>query len=201
MFLSVEGGDGSGKSTQIDLLVGWLRNSGYDVVTCRDPGSTPLGESVREILLHRHDLDIHRTSEMLLYMAARAQMVDEIIRPAIEAGKAVVSDRFLLSNVVYQGHAGGLDVDTLWEVGRIATGGMLPDLSFVLDVPLDVAQSRMNRSLDRMELQGDSFHEKVRQGFLAEAEKQPEHIIVIDASQDIDAVHHAVRSAVERFCR
>ena len=139
MFLSIDGGDGTGKSTQVALLADWLRSRGHDLVTCRDPGSTPLGEAVRAILLDRHDLHIHRRSEMLLYMAARSQMVEEIIRPALEQGKTVVSDRYLLANVVYQGYGGGLDVPTLWEVGRIATGGLMPDLTIVLDVPPEVA--------------------------------------------------------------
>ena len=126
LFLSIDGCDGTGKSTQMELLTGWLTSSGHDVVVCRDPGSTPLGEEVRGLLLDRADLQIHRRSEMLLYMAARAQLVEEIIRPALESGKTVVSDRYLLANVVYQGHAGGLDVETLWEVGRIATDSVSP---------------------------------------------------------------------------
>ena len=154
MFLSIDGGDGTGKSTQVELLGQWLRQRGHDVVACRDPGSTPLGEAVRSILLDRHDLHIDRRSEMLLYMAARSQMVEEVIRPALEQGKTVVSDRYLLANVVYQGHGGGLDVATLWEVGRVATGGLMPDLTIVLDVPAEVAAARMARPLDRMEQAG-----------------------------------------------
>ena len=153
------------------------------MVACRDPGSTPLGEAVRGILLDRHDLHIDRRSEMLLYMAARAQMVEEVIRPALEQGKTVVSDRYLLANVVYQGHGGGLDVATLWEVGRVATGGLMPDLTIVLDVPAEVAAARMARPLDRMEQQGAAFHARVRQGFLAEAARSPEKIVVVDATR------------------
>ena len=132
MFLSIDGGDGTGKSTQVELLGAWLREQGHEVVACRDPGSTPLGEAVRGILLDRHDLHIDRRSEMLLYMAARAQMVEEVIRPALAEGKTVLCDRYLLANVVYQGYGGGLDVATLWEVGRVATGGLMPDLTIVL---------------------------------------------------------------------
>jgi dTMP kinase len=139
-----------------------------------------------------------RLSEMLLYMAARAQMTEEVIRPALEQGKTVLSDRYLLSNVVYQGHAGGLPIATLWEVGQVATGGLLPDLTLVLDVPLEVAAARMQRPLDRMEQQGDAFHARVRQGFLDEAAKQPDHIDVIDATQSIEKVAADVRLAVNR---
>ncbi len=173
MFLSIDGGDGTGKSTQAELLAGWLRGRGHDVVACRDPGSTPLGEAVRKLLLDRHDLRIHRRSEMLLYMAARAQMVEEVIRPALAQGQTVISDRYLLANVVYQGHAGGLDVAMLWEVGRTSTGGLMPDLTIVLDVPSELAAARLARPLDRMEQQGSAFHARVRQGFLAEAARSP----------------------------
>ena len=107
MFLSIDGGDGTGKSTQSELLCRWLGEQGREVVACRDPGSTPLGEAVRKLLLHRHDLEIDRRSEMLLYMAARSQLVEQVIRPALERGEVVVSDRYLLANVVYQGYAGG----------------------------------------------------------------------------------------------
>lgn len=195
MFLSIDGGDGTGKSTQVQLLANWLRQR-VDLVLCRDPGSTPLGEAVRQLLLHRHDLRIDRRSEMLLYMAARAQMVEEVIRPALAAGKTVLSDRFLLANVAYQGHGGQLDVDTLWTVGNVATGGVMPDLTLVLDLPAEAAAARLSRSLDRMEQQGLDFHRRVRDGFLREAARNPEQIKVIDASRTIPEVQAAIRAAV-----
>ena len=198
MFISIDGGDGTGKSTQVELLCHWLGGRGREVVACRDPGSTPLGEAVRGILLDRHDLGIHRRSEMLLYMAARAQMVEEVIRPALEQGKTVVSDRFLLANVAYQGYGGGLDVDMLWEVGRIATGGLMPELTIVLDVPPEVANGRMARPLDRMEQQGAAFHARVREGFLNEATRAPEKIVVVDASGAVEEVQASIRRIMER---
>jgi len=198
MFLSIDGCDGTGKSTQVDRLCAWLGRLGHDVVSCRDPGSTPLGEAVRELLLARNDLHIDRRSEMLLYMAARAQLVEEVIRPALAADKIVVADRYLLANVVYQGHAGGLDVEVLWEVGRVATGGLLPNLTIVLDMPARAAAARLDRSLDRMEQQGDGFHGRVREGFLAEAARRPDEIAVIDAAGDVDAVEKAIREVVEQ---
>ena len=198
MFFSIDGVDGCGKTTQGALFVAWLRDQGYDVVTCRDPGSTPLGEAVRGLLLDRHDLPIDRRSEMLLYMAARAQLVEEVIRPALARGKTVVSDRYLLANVVYQGHAGGLDVPTLWDVGRVAVAGLVPDLTFVLDISAADAAARLNRPLDRMELQGEAFHARVRAGFLAEAARNRERIVVIDAARPIDAVQNALRDAAGR---
>jgi len=201
MFFSIDGGDGAGKSTQVSLFVEWLRGQGREVVTCRDPGSSRLGEAVRELVLNRSDLEIGRRAEMLLYMAARAQLTEELIRPALEAGKIVVSDRYLLANVVYQGHAGGLDVETLWRVGGVATGGVMPDLTIVLDVPPEIADARMQRERDRMEQQGDAFHGRVRQGFLVEAARQPDRIVVVDASQSLDQVQAAIRRAVEGMLR
>lgn len=196
LFLSIDGGDGVGKSTQIARLCDWLGTQGFTPTTCRDPGSTPLGEAVRELLLHRHDLAIDRRSEMLLYMAARAQLVAEVLRPALAAGKTVVCDRYLLANVVYQGYGGGLDLETLWQVGRVATGGLMPDLTIVLDLPAAAAAARLGRAPDRMEQQGDEFHARVREGFLAEAARQPDRIVVVDAAAPIDTVQAAIRTAV-----
>ena len=201
MFFSIDGGDGTGKSTQIALFCEWLGELGHDVVTCRDPGSTPLGEAIRNLVLDRADLSIDRRSEMLLYMAARAQMTEEVIRPALEQGKTVVSDRYLLANVVYQGHAGGLDVETLWEVGRIATGGLTVDLTIVLDMPAETAAARLSRKLDRMEMQGDAFHALVRQGYLEEAARRPGEIVVVNADGSIDRVQEEIRSVAAKRIR
>ena len=197
MFFSFDGIDGSGKSTQIKLFADWLRERGDEVVVCRDPGSTRLGEEVRRLLLDRPDLNISRRAEMLLYMAARAQLVEEVIVPALAAKKVVVSDRFLLANVVYQGHAGGLDVPSLWQVGHVATGGLEPDLTFVLDLDDTHAAARIDRPLDRMEQQGDAFRAALRAGYLAEAARQPERIVVIDASRTVEEVQAEIRRLVD----
>ena len=199
MFFSFDGADGGGKTTQQRLFCEWLRSSGRDVVACRDPGSTRLGDAIRQILLSGGGVPIARTSEMLLYMAARAQLVEEVIAPALAAGKTVVSDRYLLANLVYQGHAGGLDLDELRQIGGVATKGLEPTLSFVLDLPDDVAAARLNRPLDRMEQQGDAFRAALRAGYLAEAGRQPERIVVIDAARSIDAVQTDIRAAAGRF--
>ena len=196
MFFSFDGIDGVGKSTQLTLLVDWLRQRGYNVVTCRDPGSTELGERLREILLHKSDAPIGRRAEMLLYMASRAQMVDQVIRPALDAGRVVVSDRFLLANVVYQGYAGGLAVEDLWRVGEVAVAGLLPARIFLLDMDVAAAVQRRNRDPDRMESQGLEYMEAVRQGFLTEAARRQE-IVVIDAGRDITTVQADIRRAAE----
>lgn len=198
MFLSLDGIDGAGKSTQLRWLEAWLREIGCEVVTCRDPGSTPLGERIRELLLHAERVSIGRHSEMLLYMAARAQLVEEVIRPALAVGKTVLSDRYLLANVVYQGHAGGLDVEELWRVGQVATGGLLPDLTIVLDMSAEAAHARLGSSLDRMERQGAEFRQRLRDGFLTEAARWGDRIAVVDASRSAEVVHAAVRQAVQR---
>jgi dTMP kinase len=201
MFFSFDGVDGAGKSTQIELFAAWLREQGREVVTCRDPGSTPLGEKLREILLGRDSISISRTSEMLLYMAARAQLVEEVIRPALAAGKTVVSDRFLLANVVYQGHAGGLNPQSLWRVGDVATGCLSPDLTFLLDMPAEAAAARIGRALDRMEAQGLDYLRRVREGFLTEAAQRPERIVVINAARDAAVVHADVQVVAERMLK
>lgn len=187
MFFSFDGVDGAGKSTQIERFCRWLRDQGREVVTCRDPGSTPLGEQIREILLtSKHAM--HRRSEMLLFMAARAQLVEEVIRPALTAGKTVVSDRYLLANIVYQAHAGGLVADDVRAVGEIAIAGVNPAVTFLLDIDSVVAAQRLGRPPDRMEAFGADYLRQVREGFLLEARKRPHEIHVIDAARDADAV-------------
>jgi dTMP kinase len=197
MFFSFDGVDGVGKTTQLDLFCQWLRNREFEVVCCRDPGSTRLGELLRKIVLGDAETAIHRRSEMLLYMAARAQLVEELIRPALESGKTVVCDRFLLANVVYQGYAGGLDVEQLWQIGEIATGGIHPTLTFLLDMSPEAARLRIQRDLDRMESQGADYLRRVREGFLKEAHRRPQEIAVIDAGRDVDRVQADIRSAAE----
>ena len=198
-FFTFDGVDGGGKSTQIPKFVAWLESRGRRVVTCRDPGGTKLGERLREILLTDADVYAQPRAEMLLYMASRAQLVAEVIRPALAAGSDVVSDRFLLANVVYQGHAGGLPVDDLWQVGATATGGLTPDATFVLEMPAADAAARIQRSHDKMEARGIDYLESVRQGFLTEAARRKE-VVVIDARPSPDDVHAAiVAAAMQRF--
>lgn len=189
MFFSFDGIDGVGKSTQLRLFIDSMRAGRHEVVDCRDPGSTAVGDAIREILLHGGDaMPIGRRCEMLLYMAARAQLVDEVIRPALAAGKIVVSDRYLLANIVYQGHAGGLDVETVRAVGRVAVDGVLPDCTFLLDMPPDAADRRLQRARDRMENQGEDYRRRLREGFLAEAARPENHIHVIDAGRPTEIV-------------
>ena len=198
-FLSLDGVDGAGKSTQCRLLAEWLRGRGFTVIECADPGGTEVGDLLRDLLLqHRGDLSL--PCEALLFMASRAQLVAEIVRPALETGHAVICDRFLLANVVYQGHAGGLDAAKLWEIGLVATGGLEPDVTFVLDLPLEVAQSRRKAMADRMESKGEAYFEKVRAGFLAEARRRPDKVRVVDATLPAVDMHHRIIKELSAAC-
>jgi dTMP kinase len=192
MFISLDGIDGAGKSTQIELLKQWLIERGHQVVCFRDPGATRLGESIREILLHRDDIPLSMTAEMLLYMASRAQLVEEQIKPALAEGKTVICDRFLLANVVYQGSAGGLNIDDLWSIGRIATGGLAPDLTIVLDLDAVVAAQRLGASQDRLEKRGLAYFQAVRQGFLDQLSKAGRLAFVADATRSVEEVHQSI---------
>jgi dTMP kinase len=173
----------------------WLIALGHDVVTCRDPGSTALGERVREIVLNSdHATSIAPRSEMLLYMAARAQLVEEVIRPALLAGKTVISDRFLLANIVYQGYAGGVDVPDIRLFGRVATAGISPDCVFVFDMPPQKARERMGQDLDRIEQRGDEYRETLRAGFLTEAKVIGSSVHIIDADRSVGDIHSELRT-------
>jgi len=197
-FIVLEGIDGAGKSSQMEPLVAWLHGRGCTVTTCRDPGATPVGDAIRAILLDRHDLQLAATAEMLLYMAARAQLVADVIQPGLARGEWVVSDRYLLANIVYQGHAGGLDPDTIRQVGAVATAGLEPDLVLVLDVDLDTAAQRLARPLDKLENRGDAFRSRLRAGYLAEAARQPDRIVIVDAAGEPAAVQANLRAAIDR---
>jgi dTMP kinase len=195
VFLSLDGLDGTGKSTQCRLLAQWLRQHGRDVTECADPGGTDIGKYIRELLL-----DCQRqmvvTCEMFLFMASRAQLTAEVIRPALAAGHIVVCDRYLLANVVYQGHAGGLAPDCIWSVGELATGGLEPDLTILLELPPEEALRRRRRTADRMESRDLAFHQRVRDGFLREAQRRPDRIKVVEASASIEEVHQQICKVV-----
>ncbi len=198
-FLSLDGLDGTGKTTQCRLLVEWLTSLKLPVTSCVDPGGTALGQQLRQLLLFGREHRLATTTEALLFMASRAQLVDEVIRPALERDEIVIADRFTLANVVYQGHAGGLDARQLWSIGAIATGGLEPDLTLVFDVPLDVAIARRPPEADRMEERDRDFQARVQTGFRYEAGIRPEKYRIIDATPDTDAVHVTVRREVSRL--
>jgi dTMP kinase len=214
LFLVLDGPDGGGKTTQAARLAAWLTDAGLGVVTCRDPGGTALGERAREILLARDAVPISLRAEMLLYMASRAQLVEDVIAPALAAGRVVVSDRYLLANIVYQGSAGGLMEEEIALVGMVAIGGLLPDLTLVLDIAPAAAAARVGPPRDRIEDRPLFYHERVRAGYLAAARGEagtgaddgadghcpfyPAPIVLIDSSGDPESVFEQVKYEVER---
>lgn len=202
MFLSLDGIDGTGKSTQMRLVAEWLRDRGLTVTTCTDPGGTDLGAKLREILLHGRQTEMSLRTECLLFMASRAELVERVIAPALQRGEIVLSDRYLLANVVYQGHAGGLPPAEVWALGRFAASDVLPDLTLVLDLSVATARARMGEKADRMESRDGAYFERVRNGFLSEAARDPARFQVIDASPSIDEVRTAIAGVIgTHLCR
>ena len=197
LFLTFDGLDGTGKSTQCRRLAAALRSARVPVTHCTDPGGTVVGAKLRELLLFGRDHALAARAEALLFEASRAQLVHEVIRPALVRREVVVCDRFLLANVVYQGHAGGLDPADLWRVGGFSTGGLEPDRTLVFDLPVEAARRRGKRDADRLESRGPEYMQRVRTGFLAEAAKRPDRVTVIDATPAEDAVADRVWAAVE----
>src|SRR5262245_33419328 len=196
VFLSLDGLDGTGKSTQCRLLVDWLAGQKVPVTACTDPGGTAIGQELRKLVLFGREHRIAPATEAMLFMASRAQLVDEVIRPALERGEVVISDRFTLANVVYQGHAGGMNPADLWAVGAVVTGGLEPDLTLVFDAPLEVTFARRNAATDRLEERDREFQQRVQTGFLFEAGMRPEKYRIIDATPEPDTVQRAVRREV-----
>ena len=198
-FVSLDGIDGTGKTTQLNRLAERLRGQGVPVTVCTDPGGTDLGAKLREILLYGRSTQMSMRAEALMFMASRAELVERVIRPAVARGEVVLSDRFLLANVVYQGHAGGLDPADLWTIGRFSTGGLEPDRVIVLDLPVEVAKSRRPGVADRVESRSDWYFQRVRDGFLMEARERPDTHRVIDATGPVDAVAEAVFADVREL--
>ncbi len=191
LFFSLDGIDGTGKSTQLELFRQWLVQQGHNVVMCRDPGSTPLGEALRQIVLHG-TMAISARGEVLMYMAARAQLVDEIIAPALQEGKTVVSDRYLLASVAYQAYGLGLEPGEIWALGEFATRSLHPTMTFLLDIPVELAAQRLSVDQDRLEQRDLAYHERVRQGFLRKARLAPDRMMVIDASRSIAEIQREI---------
>ncbi len=197
-FIVLDGPDGCGKSTQSRMLVDWLHGQGVETVGFRDPGTTTIGEKIREILLSPAHEAMTTPTEVLLYMAARVQLWSERIGPALQEGKCVLMDRWLSSTCAYQGHAGGFGVEKVLAVAGVSLERIWPDLTIILDVDLTTAAQRLNRELDRMERKGDGYHGRVREGFLKLAEGRPD-FAVVDAAASPEAVHKEVVAAVQRM--
>jgi dTMP kinase len=197
-FLVIDGPDGAGKSTQAGLLAEYLRAGGAAVRLVRDPGGTAIGDRIRQILLDRAHGEMAVECELMLYMASRAQLAAEVIRPALAAGMCVLSDRYISSTIAYQG-AGGMDPDAIRQAAKIAVGPTWPDLTVVLDLPSDEGLARAGRlnGHDRMEAKGLEFHRRVRELFLEQARREPGRFVVVDASGSTDEVQIRLRGAIE----
>lgn len=203
LFVSFEGGEGSGKTTQLKTLLAHLRAAGRDTVETRDPGGTPIGKQIRELLLDRENTRMAAIAELLLYEASRAQLVDEVIRPALREGRIILCDRFTDSTLAYQGHGRGLDRDLILRLNDLATGGLRPHLTLLLDLSPEVGLARARerlanpRTRDRIEEEVLSFHQRVREGYLAIAAAEPGRVLVLDASRGILAIEAEIRQRVE----
>ncbi len=197
-FIVLDGPDGCGKSVQSRLLAEWLDGQGVATVQLRDPGDTVIGEQIRVILLHPEHVAMDTRTELLLYMAARAQLWAEKMGPALADGTCVVLDRWLSSTCAYQGYAGGFGMEKVIRIAEDCLERVWPDLTIILDVDLETASWRLKRELDRMERKGDGYHEKVRQGFL-ELARRREGFFVVDASGDIETVHKRVLDLIVQW--
>lgn len=199
MLITFEGIDGSGKSTQARLLVEHAGRAGWQPVAVREPGGTDLSERVRALLLDP-DAHVGPRTELLLFSAARAQLVEEVIRPALSAGRLVVADRFYDSTTAYQGGGRGL-AEPAWLAGfhTFVTGGLVPVRTYLVDAPLDVAADRRGTERDRMEEAGDAFFERVRDAYLALAERESERFVVLDGRRAVDDLHAEIVADVERL--
>lgn len=198
LFITFEGPDGSGKTTQARMLAEYLESRGMQVLHTREPGGTPIGEQIREVILTTRNQSIRDETEALLYSAARAQIVAEQIRPALAAGKIVVCDRYADSTMAYQGYGLGLDLQALRVITQFATGGLVPDLTFYVDVPVELGLARRHRGeTNRLDLKDRVYHSRVREGFLKMAQEEPQRWIVIDGTRTVDKVQEEIRAKLE----
>jgi dTMP kinase len=201
MFITFEGLDSSGKTTQANLLVDRLRASGKEVVFLREPGGTVVSEKIRGVLLDIQHAEINRIAELFLFSAARTQLVDQVICPALRAGKVVVCDRFYDSTTVYQGYGRGIHLDDVVEINRIATSGTTPDLTLLVDVtPEEIERRRQAAGVadDRMESSGDQFFQRVRKGYRTLAQQEPKRIVVVDGMRSVEIIQKEIWNIVQQ---
>lgn len=198
-FITFEGSEGCGKSTQSKLLLDYLAAKGLTARLVREPGGVVISEKVRDILLDRKNTAMNKECETLLYMAARAQLVEEVVIPELAAGTVLVCDRFLDSTLAYQGYGCGVPVDVIRAMGLFATKGIQPDLTFFLDLSAEEGLARRGAERDRIELRSLEYHARVREGYHRIARDEPGRVVVIDARRSIEENFAAIRQAVERI--
>ncbi|HZG77177.1 MAG TPA: dTMP kinase [Paenibacillus sp.] len=207
LFITFEGPDGSGKTTQMRLLSERLASMGADVVRTREPGGTRIGDRLREIVLSPENEEMQDETEILLYAASRAQHVREVIEPALERGRIVICDRFVDASIAYQGYGLGRDPDEVARINRFATGGLRPHRTYLLDVPVEVSRERLlaraqasgGEGLDRIERKEREYHERVREGFLLIAKAEPQRVTRIDASRSVDEIAADIHADFDRL--
>ena len=199
MFITLEGIEGSGKTTQAELLKEYLVSNGMDVVLTREPGGSPIGEKIRRILLDPSNTAMAPLAELFLYEASRTQHVREVIRPAMDNGNWVICDRFYDASTAYQGYGRGIDTKTVVELNLVATGGLKPDLTIVLDVPVSDGLKRLGQDLDRIEGETMEFHQQVREGYQEIARDDPDRVRLVDGTGSPEETFNQVRIIVERL--
>ena len=199
MFITLEGPEGSGKTSHIPHLVEFLREKGYTVFPTREPGGTSIGEQIREVLHDLKNAEMHPRTETLLYQAARAQIVEQVIQPRLAAGEIVLSDRYADSTIAYQGYGHQQDLEQVRTLVRYATGGLTPDLTILLDLDVEIGLQRKKKAdeWNRLDAYTVEFHQRVRAGYLEMARKEPDRWIVVDAAQPWDAVQTDLRKIIE----
>jgi dTMP kinase len=200
MFITFEGPDGSGKTTQIRLLVDWLHEQGYEVIVTREPGGTDIGDQIRDVLHDPDNTAMDARTEILLYSASRAQHVAQVVRPALAAGKVIISDRYADSTLAYQGYGRGLHLETLMTITLFATDGLLPDLTLYLDITPEEGLRRRQLGGDewnRLDAEALEFHQRVRDGYLELIKQEPERWVVIDAARTAEEVQAEIRAVMQ----
>ena len=199
LFITLEGPEGSGKTTQAEQLAEYLRTQGFDVLLSREPGGPPISEQIRRVLTSLDNTAMHPRTEFLLFSASRAQHVEEVIRPHLAGGGLVICDRFYDASLAYQGYGHGLDLDTLRSITAFATGGLEPDLTILLDLPVEEGLQRREQdgNWNRLDAYDLEFHHRVRKGYLAMVAAEPERWVELDARQSPDAIQDKIRRIVE----
>lgn len=200
LFITFEGADGCGKTTQLMMLAKYLEEKGYDVLVTREPGAKGLGEKIREILLN-YDGEVSSQCEAFLFLADRAQHMDVIVKPAVEKGRIVLCDRHTDSTIAYQGYGRGLDIKRINMLNNIATSGRKPDLTIVFDIDVETSMKRVGTQKDRLESAGIEFHNRVRNGYIEIAHQEPERVKVVDASKSIEEIHKVVIAIFNSYGR
>ncbi len=200
-FISFEGSEGSGKSTQAGLVFSYLQKKNVPVILLREPGGVKISEAIRGLLLDVKNTDMTKESETLLYMASRAQLVEEVLKPALKAGKVVLSDRYLDSTIAYQGFGNGVDIQTIKKIGEFATQSVSPDLTLLFDIQTEKGLARTNAVKDRIELRSLQYHRRVRKGYLQLAKENPKRFRVIKVNKTKEEIFEIVREYVDAFLR